>query len=96
MSDNKHIIKQEVAIVTTKYDPKPCIMGYIPNDNDSHYTILAVKEIEVEFDMPLEVEVRDSKIAALKMEREEIIADSQLEVERIDSDIQSLMALEVS
>jgi len=88
------IIKQEVAIVTSKYDPEPCVLGCIPNDENSYYTILAIKEIEVEFDTPSEIEIRDMKVAKLKKERTKVIADSQLEVERIDSDIQSLMALE--
>jgi len=90
------IIKQEVAIVTTKYDPEPCIMGCIPGNNDSYYTILAVKEIEVEFDMPPDVETRDKKIAILENARTRVIAKSQLKVEKIDDEIQSLMALEAS
>ena len=88
------IINQEVAIVVTKYDLEPCIVGYIPNNSDDFYTVLAVKEIEIEFDMPSEIELRDKKVTALKNARTKVIADSQLEVERIDSEVQSLMALE--
>jgi len=90
------IIKQKVYIATTKYNYKPCILSFVPSNDDGYYTILATKEIEVEFDMPSDIEIRDKKIATLKAQRTKIQSDAQVQVEHINEAIQSLMALEVS
>ena len=90
------IIKQEVALVTSKYNSKPSLISCVPSSDDHFYTVLATKEIEIDFDMPTDLEIRDIKIADLKKTRTQIEADTQIEVERINDEIQSLMALEVS
>jgi len=89
-------IKQKVALVTSKYDRSPSLISYVPRNDDDFYTVLATKEIEVEFDMPSDIEIRDKKIASLKAQRTKIEADNQVKVEQINEAIQSLMALEVS
>jgi len=90
------IIKQKVALVTSKYDRTPSLISYVPRNDDDFYTVLATKKIEVEFDMPSDIEIRDKKIANLKAQRTKIEADAQLQVEQIDEAIQSLMALEAA
>ena len=86
---------QEVSVVTAKYNSEPTIVSHVLA-NDDYFTVLATKEIEVEFDMPTDIEIRDKKIADLKAQRTKIEADNQVKVEQINEAIQSLMALEVS
>ena len=88
------IIKQEVSLAITKYNNEPSIISHVPDDD--YFTVLATKEIEVEFDMPTDIEIRDMKIAKLKKQRKNLQADTQVQVEQINVAIQSLMALEVS
>ena len=90
------IIQQEVALVTTKYNPEPYMVGRVPNNDDGYYTILSTKVVEVDFDMPSDIEIRDKKIASLKAQRTKIQADAQVKSEQINEAIQSLMALDVS
>jgi len=90
------IIQQEVSLVTSKYNSEPSMISHVPNNDDGFYTIIATKKIEVEFDIPTDIEIRDMKIASLKKTRTKIEADNQIKVEQINEAIQSLMALEVS
>jgi len=60
------------------------------------YETLGAVEVEADFDMPSDIEIRDLKIASLKKERTKIEADNQVKIDRINDEIQSLMALEVS
>jgi len=86
-------IKQPVAIVVTKYDDEPFITGNVVTDDD-YWTVLDRVEVEVEFDMPSNAEIRDKKIDALKAEANKITADAQVKVEHINDEIQKLYALE--
>ena len=90
------IIKEKIAVVTSKHLPDPFLMCGVPVNEDGYFTILDTQDIEIEFDMPSEIELRGKKIANLENARTKTVADCQLEIERIDSDIQSLMALEAS
>ena len=58
------------------------------------YTILGTVEVEVEFDMPSGIEIRDMKIDNLKKRITKTKADAQVEVEGLENEIQVLMALE--
>jgi len=89
------IIKQEVALVVSEYIDQPYMLSHVPDNDDGYYTILATKKIEVDFDMPSDIETRDKKIAVLKAQRTKIQADAQVKSVQIDESIQSLMALEV-
>jgi len=58
------------------------------------YTILGTVEVEVEFDMPSKIAIRDKKIDNIKKRITKTKADAQVEVEGLESEIQVLMALE--
>jgi len=89
----KMTVKQEVAIVITKYDDEPFITGNVVTDDD-YWTVLDRVDVEVEFDMPSNVEIRERRIDALKAEANKFTADAQVKVEHINDEIQKLYALE--
>jgi len=86
------IIKQKIYVIDSPFS------GVHLSDTEmlsvTGYVKLGEVDIEVDFDMPTGLEIRDMKIATLKEQRTKIEADTQVQVEQIDEAIQSLMALE--
>ena len=88
------IIKQKLHVIESPYSG--IHLSDVEMDDVSGYVSLGNVDIEVDFDMPNDLEIRDMKIAGLKAQRTTIEADAQVKVEQINGAIQSLMALEVS
>jgi len=88
------IIKDTILIVTSKYTDTPFLLAHEPAADDDYYNILERQEIEIEFDMPSDIELRNMKIDKLKAKKVRVQADAEISVEKINTEIQSLMALE--
>jgi len=56
-------------------------------------TTLGEVEVEVDFDMPSDIEVRDLKVSSLQSDLRKVRADSLVKVQRIEDAIQRLMAI---
>jgi len=84
-------IKQKMYIVKW-FDREPAMQSYATKD-EKYCVALGEVEVEAEFDMPSDIEIRDIKVASLKSESEKVKADAQVRLEKIEEDIQSLMAI---
>jgi len=62
---------------------------------DDYFTYLGTVDIEGDFNMPSEKEIKRRKIDSLTTKMKEVRANAQLKVEVLEEKIQKLMALEV-
>lgn len=62
--------------------------------SDVHRTYVAIKPVEVEFDIPDNFDPREGIIFGLREQKKKVIADAQLKATQIEERIQRLLAIE--
>jgi len=86
-------IKQRMHVVKW-FSDEPSLQGH--KSSTPSCVELGEIDIEFDFDMPSDLEIRDKKIAALKSGIKKERADSDMRVEYMEHEIQKLYALELS
>ena len=85
-------IKQKMYVIECGDNVE--LISYKPTT--SSLAVLCEVEVEVDFNMPSDIQIRDKRIASIKNEIEQVRASAEITTERLLGDIQRLMALEVN
>lgn len=88
-------IKTTLYVLMSKYNEKPYLCtADLSNGEYGDDTLLDTTEVEVDFEMPSNIEIRDMKIAGINKQINGVKADTEITLERLLGEIQMLMAIE--